>query len=84
MKNTKHRILQEKLEKRAFEKPGYRSEVNIKTYIKEWDLSRWAGFMCLRIATNNEFLQTSDPKTRGAVSLSESDYDVLRQTLFSS
>jgi len=67
MKNTKHRILQDKLEKHAFERPGNRSEVNIKIYIKECDLGRWTGFMCLRTATNNGFLQTSDPTARGAI-----------------
>lgn len=71
MKNTKHGILQDKLEKRAFELPWYRTEVNIKTYIKEWDLDMWTGIMCRRTATNNEFLQTSVPKTRGAISLRE-------------
>jgi hypothetical protein len=34
MENTKQRILQDKLDKRAFERPGYGSEINIDTYIK--------------------------------------------------
>jgi len=77
MKNTKHRILQDKLQKRAFERPEYRSEFPIKTYIKEWDMGRWTGFMGLGTATNNEFLPTSDPTTRGAISATN---DFLRQT----
>jgi len=78
-------MLQGELEKGAFERPGYRIDFNIKTYIKEWDLGRWTGFMCLRTTTNKAFLPTADPTTRGAISLTDERLnEYLKQILLSS